>query len=374
MKTFLQNKGIKGGIFMMVFYQVIMIVIFMSGYSAIPKNATELTVAIVNEDEQNGAEFANQIKEQLPFHIITDVSLEQAQIELEDRDIHFIMHIPQGFTEKLSAQGEQAQMDFFINESNPATVNGIVKNIASEITSKLSVQLQTQSFEAMFQNMNISEEQSQQMVEGVMTKLKSNVVITNPQPAGMHDQMAPMFLTMAGYVGAMIYSMISIGVLNHLKGRLGKWKAFLSLQGVNVLLSIITPLIGIGIYFAIHGYGTEVFMKLWMVNALEMLVAIEFTSIFCMLFGQAGMILNLPVLLSQTIANGAVVARDMMPGYFQVFSYISPMFYTVQLNYNMLFGGGKTAELLLGLALVGIVALLLNTIIHHFKAVKVAAE
>ncbi|MET3941282.1 hypothetical protein ABIC22_004094 [Paenibacillus sp. PvP094] len=33
----LKHKGVKAGIFMIVFYQIVMLTVFMSGYSAIPK-------------------------------------------------------------------------------------------------------------------------------------------------------------------------------------------------------------------------------------------------------------------------------------------------------------------------------------------------
>ncbi|CDN44834.1 MULTISPECIES: YhgE/Pip domain-containing protein [Paenibacillus] len=370
MKAFLKNKMIMSGVFMIVFYQIIMIGIFMSGYSAVPKNLPDLTVAIVNEDPQSGAKFVEQLKEQLPFHVVTDASLDQAKQQLEDREIPFIMHIPADFTGKLSAQGEQAKLDFFINESNPATVTSSMHSVANQVSSSIIAQIQSQSFEGLLQGMKMPADQSKQTVESIMGKVETNIVSTNPQPAGTHNQMAPMFLTMASYVGAMIYSMMSIGTLNQLKGRMGKWRAFGALQGVNALLSLIAPLVGLAVYFSVHGYGAEAFLQMWMVHALEMFVAITFTSLFCLLLGQAGMIVNLPILLTQTIANGAVVPREMMPAYFEWFSYISPMYYTVHLDYNVLFGGGRTAEYLLGLGLVGLGALIVNSVIHQFKAVR----
>lgn len=370
MKSFFKNKGIAAGIFMMIFYQIIMITVFMSGYSAVPKNVTEMTVAIVNEDEQSGVNFVEQLEKQLPFHIVTNVSLEQAKQQLEDRDIQFIMHIPQNFTQLLSEQGEQAGLDYYVNQSNPATINSTMQSVMTQINDNIRSQIQTQSMEGILKSLNVPDEQAKELTDGVMNKITSNVVASNPQPAGMHNQMAPMFLTMGMYVGAMIYSMMSVSALTGLKGKMGKWKAFFSLQGVNALLALIIPLVGVTIYFAVQGYGAETFMKVWLIHAMELFAAIEFTSIFCMLLGQAGMLLNMPLLLIQTISNGAVMSQDIMPGFFRMFSHISVMFYTVQLDYNMLFGGGKTGEYLLGLILVGIMALLLNTVIHHFKAVK----
>ena len=118
----------------------------------------------------------------------------------------------------------------------------------------------------------------------------------------MHNQMAPMFLGMACYVGPIIYSMMSVGALNQLKGKLGKRKAFLSLQGINVLLALIVPLVGVSIYFAIQGYGAVAFVKTWLTQSLEMFIAIEFTIIYCLLAGQGGMLINMPLVLTQSIA------------------------------------------------------------------------
>lgn len=375
MKEFLKNKAVQNGIFMMLFYPIVMLTIFMSGYSAIPKNVSELSIAIVNEDQQYGKEIASQIGEQMPFHVVVDDSLEHAQQQLEDRDVHLIMHIPKDFTEKLSDPSQQVQLDYFINQSNPATVTSTVQNVVTQINSKLSAQLQTQSIAGILQNMKMPEEQSQQLAEQVTNKIASNVVSTNTPPTGMHNQMAPMFLTMATYVGAMIYSMMSVGALNQLKGKLGKWKSFFALQGINAILSLILPLVGVSIYFAIQGYGAETFVKIWLTHALELFSAIGFTSIFCMLLGQAGMLLNMILLLSQTIANGAVMPQEMMPGYFKFISHISVMFYTVHLDMNLFFGGGKTYEFLAGLAIIGVSALVINAGIHHFKtAKKIAGE
>ena len=370
MKAFFKNKLIMSGVFMMIFYQVMMITIFMSGYSAMPKNMPELTVAIVNEDAQTGEQFVEQLKEQLPFHLKTDLTLEDAETALNDRDIHLVMHIPADFTQSMSEQGKQAVLDFMINQSGPTMTSSSMQSVANQIAGQISANIQSQSFSGMLKGMQVPEEQANQMVDGVMTKVATNIVMTNPQPAGMHNQMAPMFLTMASYVGAMIYSMMSVGALNQLKGTMGKWKAFAALQGTNLVLSLIAPLTGIGIYFLFQGYGGEAFVSMWLTHALQMFVSILFTSMFCMLAGQAGMLLNMPVLLSQTIANGAMMPQAMMPGYFKAISYISPMYYTIHLDYNTLFGGGQSGKYVLGLLLVGAGALIINAVIHAFKQVK----
>ncbi|UOK61592.1 hypothetical protein MT997_24350 [Paenibacillus sp. OVF10] len=222
----------------------------------------------------------------------------------------------------------------------------------------------------MLSSMQVPAEQSKQIVESTMGKVSSDIVLSNPQPAGMQNQMAPMFITMALYVGAMIYAMQSIGGMQHLQGQMGKWKAFFAMRGANLLISILAPLVGIGIYFMVQGYGVEVFLKMWMVHSLQLFVSIEFTSIFIMLLGQGGMLINMIFVLSQSIANGTSMSPEMMPGYFKFVSLITPMFYSTHLDYNILFGGGKTVEYSVGLALVGVGAFVINTAIHHFKKAK----
>ncbi|WP_339844209.1 ABC transporter permease [Paenibacillus sp. FSL W7-1088] len=370
MKNILKHGGVKAGIFMIVFYQIVMLTVFMSGYSVIPKNVTNLTVAIVNEDQQSGTEFVQKLQEQLPFKVVTNESLVQAKTGLEDRDIHMIIRIPGDFTEELSEQGGKAQLQYLINESNPTTITSSMKNVAAEITAQMGAQVQAQSFEGVLSSMQIPAEQSKQIVESTMGKVSSDIVLSNPQPAGMQNQMAPMFITMALYVGAMIYAMQSIGGMKQLQGQMGKWNAFFAMRGTNLLVSILAPLVGIGIYFMVQGYGVEVFMKMWMVHSLQLFVSIEFTSIFIMLLGQGGMLINMIFVLSQSIANGTSMSPEMMPGYFKFVSQITPMFYSTHLDYNILFGGGKTVEYAVRLALVGLGAFVINTAIHHFKKAK----
>ncbi|MBY9079655.1 DUF3533 domain-containing protein [Paenibacillus sp. HN-1] len=370
MRAFFKNKAVQAGVFMLVFYQLIMLPIFMGGYSALPKNMTNITLSLVNEDAKYGKEFAAKLKEQLPFRLVTDQSLAEAKQALNDRDVQFVMHIPQDFSESLAKQGETAKLEFLIDQSNPSTVTQTAQSAINQISAEISKQIEVQSIQGAFQSMKVPQEQAAQMAQALTGKVETNTVVTNPQPAGMHNQMAPFFLSMAMYVGAMIYSMMSTGALKQLSGRSGKWKAFGSLQGVNLIISLIAPLVGVSIYFAVHGYGAEAFFKVWMTHSLEMFTAIEFTSIFCMLAGQGGMLLNMPLLLTQSISAGSVMTRDIMPGYYKFVSYISPMYYSVQLDYNTLFGGGKSAEFVISLALIAAAALVLNSIIHLVKPGK----
>ena len=75
------------------------------------------------------------------------------------------------------------------------------------------------------------------------------------------------------------------------------------------------------------------------------------------------MVLNIPILLVQTLANGAVIPRAMMYAPYKWASHISPMYYSVQAYFANLFGSASVSHYLLGLAVVGLVAMVINIVI-----------
>jgi len=372
---FLKNKSVIGGITMVLFYQVVMILIFMTGYSAIPKNMTEMSVAIVNEDKQAGKEIAAGLAKQLPFKMVTDLPLDKAQEQLNDRELALVIHIPQDFTKQLSTSGTKAKMDFFMNQSNPAMVSSSMQSVVTQITTNLNNQFATQTAQGVFQSMKMPAEQAQKLAAEIPTKLDANIVNTNPVPAGMHNQMAPFFLTMVSYTGAMIFSMMMVGAMNVLKRKMGLWQAFWSAQATNAIVALIAPLIGISIYFLIQGgHGAEVFVKVWLVHALELFGAIEFMSIFSLLLKDKAIFVNLTLMLIQTISSGATMSREMMPWLFKIVSYISIMFYTVQTDFSIIFGGGKLTEHLLGLWIAAIASMIICMVSFYFVSPKEATD
>ncbi|MFL0364548.1 hypothetical protein ACH0BF_16210 [Pseudobacillus sp. 179-B 2D1 NHS] len=78
------------------------------------------------------------------------------------------------------------------------------------------------------------------------------------------------------------------------------------------------------------------------------------------------MVLNLPILLIQTLANGATLTRDMMYLPYKWMSYISPMYYSVQSYFANLYGSISPNPYIWSMIAVGAVALLINIAIVAF--------
>lgn len=364
---FLKNKGIIAAIFMAIFYQIIMLGSFLPGYSAIPNNMDELKVSIINEDQDYGKDIANQLKESLPFKDIdTDQSLQKSKELLDERDVHLVVHIPSDFSASLQEGKEEPKINFYINESNPTMISTSMSMIVDKINSQLSQEFSFNKAKGILAQMNVPEQQADELANSIGNSFNANIVTLNKTPDGMHNQMSPMFMTMVSYVGALIAALMLTGVFNGMKNILGKWRTFLYTQMVAILIAVVAPLIGIGILYFMHGYGAETFLHLWLHHALQLFVSLQFTLLFPLLFGQGGMLINLPLLLIQTVACGAVMSREMMYGFYRAISYISPMYYSVQADYSLLFGGGRLAEYEWSLLLIGIAAIALNALAVAF--------
>lgn len=359
---FLKGKGAKSSIFMGIFYAVCMLGIFLPGYTAIPGNMDQLPIAIVNEDTgEVGAQIAESLKGQLPFEEIkTNISNKAALEDLEDNELALVIHIPEAFSANLQNGDVSSSIDFTVNEASATVVASTMNQVVSQINTQLSTQFSQQTAEGILMNLNVPEEQAQEIAEQIENSYVGNIVTINDIPDGMHNNMLPMFLTMALYVGAMIAAMQLVGAFKANRGKATKTRLFVYVQVTAIIIGILAGLISAAIAFGINDVSGEMFIQIWGQQILNYWVSFNFTATVIFLFGEAGMLLNIPVLLFQTIANGATLSRDLMYAPYEWASYISPMYYSVQAYFANIFGSTSVSPYLIGLTLVGLVAMLIN--------------
>ncbi|MEK3953377.1 MULTISPECIES: YhgE/Pip domain-containing protein [Psychrobacillus] len=365
-KQFLNLQGFKASIFMGIFYAIAMLLIFLLGYSALPGNMDELKVAIINDDAgESGSQIAEQLTESLPFKIDTELTNEKALDKLGDNKYALVIHIPETFTEN-AQKGESAQIDFTVNEASATMVSSAMNSVVTEINNQLSTSFSTQTAQGVLLNMNVPEEQATAIAEQIETAYVGNYVIMNDVPDGMHNSMLPMFLTMACYVGAMIAAMQLVGAFKLSRGKASKVKLFTYVQGSALIIAVVSTIFALIVAFSIADLDTSIIFKLAGQQILLYMAAFNVCAIFTFLIGEAGMIINIPVLLSQTIANGATMPREMMYGFFNFVSHISPMYYSVQSYYAVMFGSTEQSPFLWGLVAVAVGAMIINMIIVRF--------
>ncbi|WP_338652837.1 ABC transporter permease [Sporosarcina psychrophila] len=365
---FLKTKGAIAAIFMGIFYAIAMLGIFIPGYSAIPNNIDQMPIAMVNDDAgEYGIMIAEQLAEKLPFEEIeTDLTNKQALAQLEKNELALIIHIPVTFSEDMQNGETASSIDFTTNGASATVVSSTMTSIVNEINNKLSTQFSTQTAQGVLMNLNIPEEQATEMAEMIETAYAGNLVTINEIPAGMNNTMLPMFLTMAGYTGAMIGAMQLVGAFRASRGKASKTRLFLYVQLTALLIAVVSSLVALGIAYLVSSHGADIFVSLTAQQILNYMVCFNFTAILIFLMGEGGMVLNLPILLVQTLANGATIPREMMYLPYEWMSYISPMYYSVQAYFATLYGSVSAAPNQWMMVAVGAGAMLINILIVAF--------
>ncbi|WP_036723422.1 YhgE/Pip domain-containing protein, partial [Paenibacillus forsythiae] len=201
-KELIKMKTTKIGIATALFFQLIFSVIWMTGYEGMSDRVDELSIAVVNEDAHSGAAIAKQLSAGLPVHVETAADMPSARERLEDRSIQMIVRIPANFTSLVAGQGSKASIQYVVNESNPAMIKSIMTSIASQITAAANKQAIAAGAQAVL-SQGMPAEQA-----AAMSGQLSERVVSDIQPInvvnGTNNQMVPMMMVLASFVGAMI--------------------------------------------------------------------------------------------------------------------------------------------------------------------------
>ena len=369
-KQFIRNPGFIASIFMGIFYAVAMLWIFLVAYSALPGNSSKLKVAIVNDDVGAlGEQIANQLGNNLPFKIERDDTNEQALRKLDDNQVALVIQIPQDFSANVQ-KGEKAEIDFTVNGATSSVVTSTMKSIVNELDKQLSTSFSTQAAQRILINMNVPEQQAATTAQQIENAYVSNYVIKNEVPKGMQNSMLPMFLPMASYTGAMIASLQLIQAYRQNRGKASRFKLFGYVQLSALIIAIVSAIFELISVYIITDLKTDIILNVAGQQILFYMTAFNLCAIFTFLLGQAGAIVNIPVLLLQSMTNGATMPREMMYGFYEVVSYITPMYYGVNSYYAIMFGSTKQSPFIFGLLTVFAGALLINILIVTFRHEK----
>ncbi|MED3549646.1 YhgE/Pip domain-containing protein [Cytobacillus praedii] len=365
---FIKTKGAIAAIIMGIFYSLAMLGIFLPGYTAIPGNIDKLPIAIVNDDAgEYGVKIAGQLQENLPFkEIDTNLSNKQALEDLEKNDLALVVHIPETFSANMKEGKTSSSIDFTMNEAGATVVSSSMNSIVTQINNQISAQFSQQTAQGVLMNLHVPEKQAAELAEKIETAYVGNIVTINDIPNGMHHNMLPMFLTMAGYVGAMIGAMQLVGAFKASRGKASKTRLFIYVQVAALFIAAVSSLAAAGLAYLVNEPSGDLFFSLLGQQVLNYMVAFNFTAILIFLVGEGGMILNLPILLIQTIANGATITREMMYLPYEWMSYISPMYYSVQAYFANLYGSISPSPYIWSMVMIGLVAMLINIAIVTF--------
>ena len=347
------------GIASALLFQLIFAVVWMTGYDGMTNRTDRLAIGIVNEDPRSGEAIVRDLKEGLPVQIRELNDSEEAARELEHRRIQMIVRIPPDFSAKAASPDETAALAFTINESNPSMIKNMMTSIAAQITASANRQAIRVGARQMFAGMRAPEEQARAAADGLSERVVADIAYTNPV-RGVNNQMVPMMIVLASYVGAMIMGMN----LEHANAAaaatgIGKWRRFGARMILNAGAAVLIPLVGVPLVLALGGQSASGFLTLMGFEALFILAFILVSQMFLILFGDAGMLFNTLLLSAQLVSSGAVMPRELLPDFYRAVSEALPATYAVEGVMNLLFGGPAVDRAAVRLAAIIAAALLL---------------
>jgi len=356
------------GLITALMFQVIFSVIWMTGYNGVSDNTNKLKIAVVNEDQQLGAQVAAGLLQSLPFDVVQADSLDQARGELNERKLHMIVYIPGDFSARAVDGQSTAAIQYLINESNPALTKSIMNGVAAQITGNVNSMAVTNGIQGMLagQPVNMPAEQAAAAASALSQRVVADIQLEN-RVQGMNNQMVPMMLVLASYVGAMIMGMNMEQSAMAVSGTVGRWQRFAVRSSINVVAALLVALVGASLIVAFGGQIENGFMSLWLFQSPFLLTFMFVAQAFLYLFGMAGMLFNIIMLSLQLVSSGAMVPRELLSDFYIRLGELLPATYAVEGLMNILFGGpsigadaGKLAIIVVAAIAVSVLAVSLK--------------
>ncbi len=373
--TFLKKPTTITGIVIAIVFQLVFGLVWMSGYSGVSDRFNQLNVGIVALDQNSGPTIAEQLQKNLPFktELIPDET--DARTKLDTRALHMLVIIPMDFTEQLRSGQHPAGLQFVYNESNPSMIRTIMKNAANTITTMINAQATLMSAQSILTQLKMPKEQIDPIAVGMAQRVAADETSIHPVK-DVSNQMIPMMMVLASYVGAMIMGMnIQISVNTLQAQGTSKWTLLINRSILNIVSALIITLIGAATVMAMDGAFTQGFLTFWLFEAFFMWVFMLMAQWFLIAFGNAGMLFNIIALSVQLVTSGAIIPRELINTAYHNISNVMPATYAVQGLMNVLYGGPSISEAsTMLLAITGTLIVLTIVVVAIPRGKKIAIE
>lgn len=356
LQAFMKRPTTWVGIITALMFQVIFSGIWMTGYDGVTDRTEQLHIAIVNEDQQLGQQVASSLEKELPFQMEQISSLDEAKSKLDKRDLQMIIYLPADFTQKATVADSKAPIEYWINESNPALIKSIMSSVAANVTAQVNQQAVASGVNTVLGEVSpLPADQATQLSQGLSERVTTDIHSTNAVQ-GMNNQMVPMMLVLASFVGSMIMGMNMEQSSLAISGQVGRWKRFGARSIINVIAAVFVSIVGSTLLVSFGGQIEQGFLNLWVFQLVTLLTFMFVSQMFLYLFGMAGMLFNIIALSAQLVSSGAIVPRELLSSFYIGLGNLLPATYAVEGNMNLLFGGPTIGSEVLALLAILVVA------------------
>ncbi|WP_312107964.1 YhgE/Pip domain-containing protein [Brevibacillus reuszeri] len=358
LRAFLKRPTTIIGIVTAVMFQIIFTVVWMTAYDGVTNadRLKQLEVGIVVSDHEiDQTKVAKLGEELLPIRSRIIATKSEAEQLLNERKLQMIITFPEGFSDSLKDPNQTTDMRYSINESNPALMANLMRDIATKVTAAINKEAIGAGVQSMLVQAEVPAEKAAAASSSLSERVTSDFVHSNVV-LGMNNQMVPMLLLLASYVGTMIMSMnMAQSSMALAAAGIPRWRLFAARNIINVAAALLVSLIGSSLLILLGAQAAHGFLVLWGFQALFVLSFIALSQLFLLLLGMGGMLMNIFLLSIQLVTSGAMIPRELLSSFYLRVGELLPGSYAVEGSMDILFGGtgigGNTISLLVFIVL-----------------------
>ncbi|MFT8872239.1 MAG: ABC transporter permease [Sporolactobacillus sp.] len=370
-KQFFKYRETIVGIIVAFVFMLVFFCVWTTGYHGVTNRTDHLRIGLVNSDQQLGNTIKNELKKNLPFKVKIYKQIHTAKRAMKNRQLDMIVSIPRNFSSNLQ-QRKHPQITYFINQANASLAKQVMNNAAKNITQNVNDKIY--SYQRALVINNLSHQLPQQIAQKEIaqkltanlsralqsvrvTAVKSNIVQPN-EAKDFSVTMIPLLVLLASFVGSMIMSLNLATVSEKINRSFRKWPIFFSKQVINIGMSLILAL---STLILMKLFGVDFKTSIFETGLFELLVYFAFlcfTQMMLILFGPAGMLINIISLSVQLVTSGVLVPKVMLSQFYQSISDYFPASYIADGYLTVLFGGRDLVDDLLLLSLISSITFL----------------
>ncbi|PJZ00740.1 hypothetical protein CPT06_09280 [Bacillus vallismortis] len=361
LKSFIKQKETLLGIVAAIAFQLIFVIVWLTGYNGVYDRTDQFSIGIVNDDSVLGKEITKELENTDLFQVTKFKELNQAKQDLDKRSVNMLIHFPNQMMEQLKAN-KNINVDYYINQSAPTLTKQLMEKAANKVNDELNQQVRekmntqlTETIPPMVAEKFPSDEMkamaknvASQVVKLVqentqVTPMKANVVKTNDKE-GFAITMVPLLIVLASYISAMLISQYLQLTNAKLIGKHTRFSLFIGRQTINILLAIGISLLTVCLMNLFKIELDHGFFSLWGIQAILLFSFLAISQVFVMLFGNPGMIFNIALTATQIVSSGAIVPRELLPSFYQKLGNLLPATYGVNSYFSLIYGGGDLSS------------------------------
>ena len=177
-----------------------------------------------------------KLRSSLPFDI-SEADRESAREELVNREVQMVLTIPADFSSNLQNPTASAKLFYEINESNPQMVKSVMDSAASCVMAALNREASAAGIQAVLGQSTLPPEQAKGAAAGLVDRVRSETAYIHPVD-GLNNQMVPMMMVIASFVGAMIMGMNMQQASAAVGSRMTKWQSFTARTVINAVSAV----------------------------------------------------------------------------------------------------------------------------------------